>query len=497
MTPDTLGSRIRRGLAWKAGSQVTLQISRVVVALVLARLLTPHDWGLAAMVVAFSSFVVVFTDNALGTALVQRRQLTEGDRSTVFWVNVGIGLVLTLSALALAGPLARFYGEPDVEPLFAVFSVIFLIRSLGTTQAALLTREMEFRNLEIPAMAASLVGAVAGITIALADYGAWAIIGQQVTEAVIWTALLWRLSPWRPSLTFSTASIRRLGAFAGNVFGENVVAQAHGALSSLLIGRVLGPTSLGIYTLGTSVIMMPFTRIAAPLQQVFFPAFSRVREDRERLADMWIRVSRLVGLISIPSLVGLVVVAPDFVEVVLGPQWSRATPVIQILAWVGLVVSLQTLNGEVLLALDRAGTLFRFTTFAVAVSLGALVLGLNWGIVGVATSVLVASLLVEFLRAQITTRALGIPIWRFFRAFVGIAQAAAAMAAIVLMSRMALIALEVPATLRLAVLVVVGGLVYCPICFWRDPDLVEEVKSAFGRRRRHAIASTTPAEAGP
>ncbi len=290
-----------------------------------------------------------------------------------------------LAGIALAGPIADFYGEPEVRPLFAALSVGFFISALGTTQSALFIRDMEFRVFELRAIAATVVGAVAGITVALADFGAWAIVTQQLAEVVTSTILLWFLSPWRPSATFSVASLRRLGGFAGNVFGENVLYQAGRNLSGLLIGRFLGPASLGTFTLATNVILVPFSRIAGPLQQVFFPAFSRMSDDRERMADVWIRATRLVGAISIPALVGLVIVAPDFVQVVLGPRWSEVTPVIQILAWVGLIQSLQTLNGEVLLALDRSGWLLRFTMLWFVGSVGAFVLGVQWGVLGVAT----------------------------------------------------------------------------------------------------------------
>ena len=271
--------------------------------------------------------------------------------------------------------------------------------------------------LELRQIAATMVGAVTGITIALADFGAWAIVGQQLAEVGMSTVVLWYLTPWRPSATFSTATLRRLSGFAGNVFGENLLYQAGRNLSSLLIGRFLGPASVGTYVLATNVILVPFSRIAGPLQQVFFPAFSRMSDDRERICDVWIRATRLVGVISIPSLVGLVIVAPDFVQVVLGSRWSRATPVIQILAWVGLIQSLQTLSGEVLLALNRAGTLFRFTMLWFVGNVVAFVVGLHWGILGVATAYAIATVLIEPVRAYATTRALGIPLWRFLGAF--------------------------------------------------------------------------------
>jgi O-antigen/teichoic acid export membrane protein len=491
---DSIGSGIRGGVAWKAASQVTLQVSRMVVALVLARMLAPHDWGLAAMVLVFSGFVVVFTDSALGPALIQRRRLHEEDRSTVFWACAGIGLLLMVSGIALAGPIASFYGEPDVRALFAVLSVGFFITALGTTQAALFARDMQFKVLELRQIAATAVGAVIAVSVAVAGYGPWAIVIQQLAEAVTSTALLWYLSPWRPSATFSVASLRRLGGFAGNVFGENVLYQAGRNLGSLLIGRFLGAASLGTYALATNVILVPFSRIAAPLQQVFFPAFSRMNGDRERMADVWIRATRLVGVISIPSLVGLIIVVPDFVDVVLGPQWSEVTLVIQILASVGIIQSLQTLSGEVLLALDRSGLLLRFTALWFVCSVTAFAIGLRWGVVGVAVSTAVATAVVEPIRTYITSNALGISPWRVVGSLAGVAQATAIMAAVVLAARLALVAAGVPAGPRLALLVVVGGVVYLACCLWRVPEISREIRSTIaGRRKERGRIEAAPA----
>jgi O-antigen/teichoic acid export membrane protein len=482
-TPDALGSRIRSGLVWKAGSQILLQVSRMVVALVLARMLAPHDWGLAAMVLVFSAFVVVFTDSALGTALIQRRTLTEADKSTVFWLSAAIGVLLAIGGIALAGPIAHFYGEPEVKPLFSVLSLGFFVTAIGSTQLALLVRDMQFRRLELRQMAATVVGAVAGISVALANFGAWAVVAQQLGEAVASTVLLWIVTPWRPSATFSTTSVRRLAGFAGNVFGQNVLYQAGRNLGSILIGRVLGPASLGVFVLATNVILVPFSRIAGPLQQVFFPAFSRIADDRERMADIWVRAARLVGLISIPSLVGLACVAPDFVDVVLGQRWHSAIPVIRILAVVGIIMSVQTLNGEVLLALNRSGTLLRFTALWFVATIGSIAIGMHWGLLGAATCYAVATVLVEPVGAWLTTRALGISLWRFVGAFAGIVQATALMAVAVLAARSLLVAGGVPAVARLVLLVALGGVVYVLGSLWRSPEVVGEIKSVVRRRR--------------
>jgi O-antigen/teichoic acid export membrane protein len=498
---DHIGSRIRSGLAWKAGSQLTLQLSRVVVALVLARLLAPHDWGVAAMVLAVSGSVVVFTDSALGTALIQRRQLYPGDRSTVFWLTVGIGALLAVGGIGIAGPLSHFFGEPAVRPLFIALAVGFFISALGATQMSLLMRDMQFNRLELRQIAATVTGAVSGIAIAVAGFGPWAIVGQQLAEVTASTTLLWLLSPWRPSLTFRSTSLRRLGGFAGRVFGQNFLYQAGRNLGNVLIGRLLGPTAVGAYGLATNIILLPFARIAGPLQQVFFPAFSRMNDDHERLADVWIRAARLIGLFSIPSLVGLAIVAPDFVDVVLGRKWERATPVIQILVVVGIVQALQTLNAEVLLALDKAGTLLRFTILWFVGTIGAALAGVHWGILGIATCYAIVNLLVEPVSMYLTTRALGISVWRFLGAFAGITQATAIMAAVLLTGRAALVHAEVPTAPRLLLLIAVGGLVFVASCLWRAPEVRMEVRTAIERRRQRlrrpdVIAAQEPSPIG-
>ena len=473
---DTIGAGIRAGVAWKAVSQLTVQLSRIVVVLVLARMLSLHDWGLAAEVLVFSGFVVVFTDNAFGTALIQRRVLQKGDRSTVFWLSAGIGLALTLVGIGLSGPLAAYYDEPRVQPLFAAVSVGFLISALGTTQMALLARDMRWRRLELRQIAATLVGSVAGITIALKGYGPWAIVGQQLVEATMSTVLLWCLSPWRPSLRFSGASLSKLGSFAGYVFGENLLYQAGRNLGILVMGGVLKAPAVGAFALATNVILVPFTRFAAPLQQVFFPAFSRMNGDRERIADVWIRASRLIAMFAMPALVGLAIVAPEFVDVVFGHEKAAIVPLIQILAWVGIVQSIQTLDGEVLLALNRARTLFRFTAFWFVCTIAAFAIGLPWGVKGVAVCYAIAATLVEPVRAYITTRALGIPLIRFVGALSGVAQATAIMAVVLVPVRAALASVDMPAAAQLAVLVVLGTGAFAAGCRLRAPDVMRELK---------------------
>jgi O-antigen/teichoic acid export membrane protein len=471
---------VLRGLVWKGSSQVFLQLSRIVVALVLARLLAPHDYGVAGMVLVVSSLVLVFSDVALGAALVQRRELSEADRSTVFWTSVGVGVVCTSLGIAVSGPVAGFYGEPSVAPLLAALSVGFLVNALATTQEALLVRELGFRRLELRMMGGTLAGAVVGIGLAALGYGAWAIIGQQLAIGVVSTGLIWLASPWRPRLLFSLASLRDLGGFSANVFGQRILFYLHRNADNLLVGRFIGAAALGTYALAYNVMLVPFSRVGGPVQDVLFPTFSRLQDEPERIAAIWVRATRLVGAITVPALAGLVAVAPDFVQVVLGDRWHRMVPVLQILAWVGLLQSLQTLNSNILQALDRTATLLRYAIAFFAAHLLAFVVGLHWGIVGVAAAYAVSSTVVEPLYAWITTRTVGISLGRLAGSLRGVAAASLLMAGCVLGLRLLLEREGVPPAVRLVLCVLAGAAVYLPCCGVFAPEIRLELRRVRG-----------------
>jgi O-antigen/teichoic acid export membrane protein len=477
----TLRSRLLSGLAWKVGSQLFRQGWRAAVAIILARLLLPDDYGLAAMVLVFGTLIFIFSDLALGSALVQRKELSEQDRSTVFWTATGLGLLFTIVGVACSWPLAAFYGRDEVQPLFAALSLSFVVTALGTTQSALLNREMSFKSLELRMMAGAAVGGVVGLVLAFADYGAWALIGQQLAISVVSTILLWVLSPWRPSFTYSTASLRSLGSFSFNVFATRVLFYLN-RMDAVLIGRFLGAAPLGAYSVAQHVILAPMSRLTQPIAELFFPAFSLIQDQPARIGALWLRVNRLVAALAVPSMLGLMAVAPELVTVVLGEKWEAATPVIQILAWVGLLQALQKLNSSILQARDRTGVMFRYSMIVLAASLTAFVIGLNWGIVGVATAYAISSTIVEPYYTWVTARAVGLGLVDVGRNLFGVVQASLGMLASVLVADQLLDGIG--AAPRLVLLILVGIAVYVPLLLWREPRILAEARELRGLRRR-------------
>jgi len=495
----SIQDRVLSGIGWKVVSTAGLQLSRVTTAVLLARLLSPHDYGVAGMVLVASGLVLVFADLAFGSALIQREHLTEVDRSTIFWTNIAGGLLFTAAGVALSGPVADFYHEPAVKPLFAAFSVTFVVTALSATHSALLTREMNFRSLELRQLLSYLIGAVVGITLAARGAGAWAIVMQQIVIAAGSTILLSVFAPWRPKFLFSLTSLRSMAGFSGRLFVSRILFYLNRNVDNILVGRWLGSAALGFYSLAYNVMLLPFNQIASPIQDVLYPAFARMQDDPERIGRGWLRVNRVVAAISIPALVGLVIVSPDFVPLVLGRRWNPAVPVVQILCWVGLLQSLQRMNSSILAARDRTQALMRYSVVVLAVSVAAFVSGLHWGVVGVAAAYAISSTLVEPYYTLLTLRSLEMPIRTFLASLRGVVEASLLMTAAVLGARLGLLAAGVGEGLRLLVCIAVGFAVYLPAIAWRAPELGAEAATLRARisRRSGSLPAATGISTSP
>jgi O-antigen/teichoic acid export membrane protein len=493
--PEHHAGLIRRlvvgGLLWKAVSQIVGQFGRSIVAIVLARLLEPRDFGLANMVLVFASLVLVFSDLALGAAIVQRKKLTDLDRATAFWTSIAAGTLFMLILMAASPLIAAFYGEHQVQPLLMVLSTTFLISSIATTHEALLVREMAFKAVETRTMIGVLCGAVAGVAVGVGGGGAWAIIAQQVATALVTTILLVQRSPWRAGFAYSRASLRDMGGFSGFVLGHRLLYYVHRNADNLLIGRYVGAAALGAYALAYNVILLPFSRLATPVQQVLFPAFSRMQDQPEKIAALWIRSTRLVGALSIPALCGLVVVAPDVVPVVFGARWHQAVTLIQVLAWVGLLQSLQTLNTEILTARDKTSTIFRFSVGFFGAHITAFIVGLHWGVEGVAIAYAISSTIVEPVFTWMTARSLQISMWKVVWSFGGVAQASIVMGLACYGLRHVLVGAGVGDLGRLVLVALAGIALYLPLVWWRQPELRSEVGVIRGMLARRRTADAT------
>jgi O-antigen/teichoic acid export membrane protein len=476
-----LRAKVASGLRWKLLTVVFAQGTQSLVAILLAHLLIPRDFGLAGMAIVFAGLAGILTDLSLGAALIQRKSLTELDRSTVFWTTAAGGVAMSLVGIALSPLVADFFSRPRVAPLFAAVSLGFTVTALGQTQTALLTREMAFRSLEIRQIIATLFGAAAAVALALGGAGPWAIIAQSLCTSAASTALLWRLSPWRPQFVFSLESFRTLGSFGFKTLLSKFLLYLNLNGDNLLVGRYLGTRALGIYSVAFNVMFLPISRVIAPIREVFYTAFVRLQNDPPRLGDVWLRVNRIASSLTVPAFLGLAVVAPDFVTVVLGSRWHAASPVLQLLSLAGIAQSYQAFNGNVYQARGRAGLFLWFMIFSTGVTLGGFVLGLHWGVVGVAGSLAASRTIVLVPNTWLISRMTTLSVFRTVRSYFEIGWMSGVMGLVVFAARVALLHAGVPAAVRLVLLVTLGASVYFAVVSKCSPDLVVDVRSTFQR----------------
>lgn len=478
---DGLRRKIVTGVSWKLGGQVVQQCTSTAVALVLVRLLSPSDFGIAAMALAFTGLALLLTDVALSATLIQRPSITQADCSTAFWTTLGAGAVVSLAGIALAPLVASFFSTPDVEALFAVAWGGAFISALGMTQSALLTREMDFRGIELRDMAATAASGGLALVLAALGAGAWALVAYSLAFSATSTLLVWRLSPWRPTWEISRESLRRLAPFGLKVSASRLLGYLNLNADNILVGRYLGTTALGSYAVAYNVVYLPTARLTQPIQDVLFAGLSRLQEDPARLGRAWLRGNALIVTVAAPAFLGMAVVAPDFVPVVLGDRWSDAVPVLQLLSLAGIAQALTALNWSAMQAVGQAGALLRFMVFSTALTVAGFVTGLVWGIAGVAGMFAASRFVVAVCFAWLVGRAVAVPLRAFVRAQLPALVLGASMAAVVLVARLGLLETSLPAAARLVVLVALGIAVYAALVMWRAPALVAELR---GLRRR-------------
>jgi O-antigen/teichoic acid export membrane protein len=487
-----LRSRVTTAVGWKGASGVVGQLTKLMQVVVLTRLLSPHDFGVAGMGLMLVPFVVNFSDFGLGIALVQRRTITDRDASSVFWASVGIGAIVSALGAATAPFVAHFYHQSEVTPLFATASLGFVITSLGSTHRSLLVRSMNFRALELRSIASALAGAVVGITMAVFGAGPWAFIGMFLTGAVTSTALLCSMAGWHPSRTVSMRSIRELASFGGRYLGGTTFLTLNQNADNILVGRFLGAASLGFYSLAYSVILSPLSRLASPVMQILTPAFSRLQDDKKALATGWLRATPLLAVVVLPLTLTVAVTAHDLVLVVFGRQWTAAVPVMQILACVSAMQCLQ-LHDVVLQAMGRMRVYLWVSAASFALNLSAFIVGLRWGIVGVSAAFAVSSSIYFVAYTVVVSRALGIRPIRFLQALAGVLQGAVALVLAEFTAKLLVDHSGLAALPRIAVVTAAGLGAFFAVCAWRAPDVFGELRRLWAHRfARHKVV---PAQA--
>jgi len=401
---NSLADAAISGVRWSAVGQITGQGVRFGVSVSLARLLVPEDFGLLGMAVVITGFMQLFRSLGTTGVIIQKEELSSELLSSLFIINVAMGLILA-GSLALSGAfVASLYGTARVAPIMQVLGVTFVISSFGLVQRSLLNRDMRFDRLVPIELITTVVQGVTAISLACLGWKVWALVVANIVNSMVSTCLLYWVSPWRCRLCFRWSEVRNVKSYGLNLTGAHIAGYLLRNTDKLIIGRFLGAASLGYYSMAYSLYMVPLQSITSILNRLLFPVFTRLQADDARLRREVLRAIGGIAFLTFPMLAGLGVVAQPFVVGLLGDKWSPIIRLIMIFCPVGMLNSIAATTGNIYLAKGRSDWLFRWQLGAGITITVSFACGLPWGIVGVASAYAIVMLPLAYLSFVISFR---------------------------------------------------------------------------------------------
>lgn len=481
-----LGGQVRSGVRWGAADQAFQQVVRISLNVVLTRLTAPSEFGLIALAFLVTTIASWVTDLGFGSALVQRRTVTDLHVRTALTATFVTGMVLGGVTCAVALPLAGYFDADRLALVLVVLSVNFPLKGLAGIPRDLLRRELLFKPSALAAGVGVAVSAGVALVLALLGAGVWALVAYSVVESV--AALLayaWfarRQLGHRVRPGFSGQAFRDLAGFGASVSASRLVYYAQGNVDNLIVGKVLGATALGLYGLAYRIMLYPIQKAADVIVQVAMPAFSTLQGDQARLRQAFLRGQQAICLVCFPASIGISVCAPLLVPVLVGDQWLPAVASVQILALSGPRLALNRLNGSVFQACGRPQLELVLALVSLALLVPGFLVGAGHGIGGVATAFTVIGWLLVPVTQVPVARLIGSSPARTLAGLWPIVLATLLMAGTSELARQ-LVTGQVPDALALAAVVAVGALTYLAVLLVVDRPVLRVLFGAFGRGR--------------
>lgn len=383
LAKDLKGRAVRGGAVTFLGqaAKFVLQLGSTMI---LARILTPEDFGLIAMVAAITGFVVLFKDLGLSMATVQRSEINHDQISTLFWINVIISLGLTLVTAALAPVIAWFYQDPRLVWITLVLGTAFIFGGLTVQHQALLRRQMRFVDLAVIDVIAMAAGILTGIVCGMYGLGYWSLVAMQLVTAMATAIGVWIKCDWRPGHMKFGTGVRPMLSFGGYMTGFSLVNYFARNLDNVLLGRFAGAQATGLYSRAYSLLLLPIGQVTAPISAVAIPTLSRLQDEPARYQSYYLKAVTAIAYMTMPMVVIMAVLSSEIVTLILGDQWAVASKLFRILAVVALLQPIGATVGWVYVSLGQTRRMFNWVCLAGPVTVLSFIIGIQWGALGVA-----------------------------------------------------------------------------------------------------------------
>ena len=390
------------GILWGGLEKLSLQVFGFVQGIILARLLSPSDYGLIAMVVIFILISYNFVDAGFGTALIQKKERTETDYSTVFVLNLSLSFFISLILFLVAPLISSFYNEPPLIKIVRVYSFIIFLNSLISIQEVRLSVFLEFRKKSVVSIVTTVMSGILSIILAFAGYGVWSLIYPQFLNLLIKVILYWHYQHWIPKLAFSLKSFYDLFGFGSRIFASTLLSTFSGNIYSLVIGKIFSARSLGFYSRADGYAALPAQTITGVLDSVTYPVFSKFQDDNVQLVNSFRRILRVSAYVIFPIMTGLAVLAKPLVVVLVTEKWLSCVAYLQVLCFARVWLHVQNLNLNVLKAKGCSNLLLNLELVRQLAVIFFLVLTASFGIMSICIGSIFAALVSMFANSYFT-----------------------------------------------------------------------------------------------
>lgn len=441
---------------WKFGDKLVGQLASLAVAVALARLIAPEDFGTVALIRVFVVIALVFVENGLGDALVQKKELDGEDMHSALCCNLGMALLLYALLWAAAPYIARLSGRGELGALVRALSAELLVCAPASIVAARLRRELQFKRISIAGIVSTLTAGAAAVLAALRGLGIWALVLQQLLQRTLYCLLLWLQSRYRPRLRVSGQRLYALMGYGWKLLAARQLQTLFGQLRSLVIGTLYSPASLAFFNRGEQFPALIYTATDHSLQQVMLPLYAQRQDEPEELKRLLQRTLQISAFFLCPILLGLFAVAEPLVALLLGERWLPCVPYLRILCLAYLIAPVGTANMQALNALGRSDITLRTELVTRAFALAALLAAAFFGMKAMAAASVAVELCYALVRGRAVRRLLGYSLCEQARDLLPPALLAAVMAGAVLLLGL----LPLQRTLLLALQVLSGMLLY-------------------------------------
>lgn len=343
-------------LLWKFLERCSVQLVSFIVSIILARILTPKEYGVIALVLVFVNIAGVIVEGGLNTALIQKKNADQLDFSTIFYSSIGVALVFYGLLYMSAPSIANFYNNEELTNVVKVLSLSIFFYAINSVQKAYLTRNLLFKSLFYSSFGAILASGFIGIFLAIKGFGVWALVIQSISSQIATTVIMWFTVKWRPTLEFSWKRFRKLFDFGWKIFASNLLINIFVNIRSLIIGKVYNASSLAYFDRGKNLPALIVDNINSSVQAVIFPVLSSIQDERETIKAMVRRSIKSCAFVIFPLVIGLAVASEPLVRVLLTDKWLGAVPFIRIFCIAYLLLPMQIANLEAIKSLGYSGT---------------------------------------------------------------------------------------------------------------------------------------------